>query len=266
MWNWNYTNVNNKFFKKWTPELAYVIGLFAADGHMSNYAVCGKKCVIFSNMTTDKDMLIKVANVCGYKNKVLDFKCGMSRIQFAGDFIWQFFTDLGFTHNKTKFINVPEQLFIRPYLYEHFIRGVFDGDGSVCVRKRRIHIYPDCNIVGHFNTINFIKNVYDYYSSFGPFSTIYRINYSGKNAVRFLNDIYKDSTIHMDRKYKKFLSVKNWETTCKRWTKEEKDFVVKHYETMYAKDIAKKLNRSSHAVSKCAKKLGIKRLHSNGKI
>lgn len=26
MWNWNYTNVNNKFFTKWSPELAFVKG------------------------------------------------------------------------------------------------------------------------------------------------------------------------------------------------------------------------------------------------
>jgi len=266
MWNWDYTNVDNAFFKKWSPELAYIIGLFVADGHISNYECGGKKNVSFSNQTIDRDMLVKVADVCGYKNKVLDFKCGMSRIQFAGDFIWQFFTDLGFDNNKTRFVDIPKQLLNRQDLYGHFIRGVFDGDGSVCVRKRRIYVYPDCNIVGHFNTINFIKNIYNCYNRFYPFSTIYRVDYSGENAVKFLNVIYKDSTIHMDRKYKKFLSIKNWKTTCRRWTKEEKNFVIKNYIKMHAKDISEKLNRSSQAVSDCANRLGIKRLHSNGKI
>lgn len=266
MWNWGYTNVNNAFFKEWTPELAYIIGLFVADGHMSNYTVGGKKNVSFSNQTIDKDMLIKIAGVCGYKNKVLDFKCGMSRIRFAGDFIWQFFTDLGFDNNKTKFVYIPKQIVDRPHLYNHFIRGIFDGDGSVYVKTGGTFLYPACNIVGHSNTINFIKGVYGYYNTFGPHVTIHRIDYSGENAVRFLNDIYKNSTINMDRKYKKFLSVKNWETTCKRWAEEEKDFVVKNYRIMYAKDIAKKLDRSPRAIFDCAKRLGIKRIHPNGKI
>lgn len=266
MWNWDYTNVDNSFFKQWTPELAYIIGLFIADGHMSNYKRCGKKNVIFSNITSDRDMLVKVAEACGYKNKVLDSKNGMSRIQFAGDFIWQFFTGLGFDNNKTKFVDVPKQIFNRPRLYSHFIRGIFDGDGSVCVRKRRLFVYPDCNIVGHFNTVNFIKNVYGYYNTFGPHSTIHRITYSGANAVRFLNGIYQDSTIHMNRKYKKFLSVKDWETTCRRWTEEEKNFIIDNYRSMYAKDMSEKLNRSSQAISDCAQRMGIKRLHPNGKI
>lgn len=266
MWNWDYTNVNNKFFEKWTPELAYVVGLFIADGHMSNYKRSGKKNVIFSNMTPDRDMLIKVAEVCDYKNEVLDFKNGMSRIQFAGDFIWQFFTDLGFNNNKTKFVEIPKQLLIRPHLYNHLIRGIFDGDGSVVVRKRRIFVYPACNVVGHLNTINFIKNTYSYYNTFDTHSSIYRITYDGENAVRFLNDIYKHSTIHMDRKYEKFLSVKEWKTTCRRWTEEEKDFVIKNYVNTYAKDISKKLNRSPRAIIDFANKLGIRRPYSNGKI
>lgn len=45
MWNWNYTNVNNDFFKNWSPELAYVIGLFLADGTISDYEKYGKKYV-----------------------------------------------------------------------------------------------------------------------------------------------------------------------------------------------------------------------------
>lgn len=42
MWNWNYTNVNNQFFKGWPPELAYIVGLFIADGGISEFD-CARK-------------------------------------------------------------------------------------------------------------------------------------------------------------------------------------------------------------------------------
>lgn len=38
MRDWSkYSNVDMKFFNHWTPELIYVIGLFIADGSLSNY-------------------------------------------------------------------------------------------------------------------------------------------------------------------------------------------------------------------------------------
>ncbi|MBI5005303.1 MAG: hypothetical protein HZC03_01735 [Candidatus Lloydbacteria bacterium] len=29
-----YKHVNKRFFKKWTPQMAYILGFFAADGSM----------------------------------------------------------------------------------------------------------------------------------------------------------------------------------------------------------------------------------------
>lgn len=266
MWNWDYTNVNNDFFRVWTPELAYIVGLFLADGSISDYEKSGKKKVTFSNVTTDRDMLEKIAHICGYKNKVLDFKIGMSRVQFAGDFIWRFFTDLGFDNNKTYNAKIPAQLLDKPELYSHLIRGMLDGDGSICVRNRRIHIYPDANIVGTQTVVSFVSDIYPFFNTCGPHKAIYRVTYSGENAVKFLNEIYNDSSIHMDRKYNEYLRIKDWKTTCKRWTKEEKDFLKKNYSTMYAKDIEKVLDRSFSGIVTRARKMGLKRQHVNGKI
>jgi len=266
MWNWNYTNVNNDFFKKWSSELAYVVGLFITDGSISNYEKSGKKKVSFSNQTSDKDMLEKVASICGYKNEVIDFKCGMSRVQFAGDFIWRFFTDLGFDNHKTYNAKIPKQLIDKPELYSHLIRGMLDGDGSLVVRSRRKFVYPDVNIVGTQEIVDFVADVYPFFNTYKPHRMIYRVTYSGANAVKFLNKIYKDSTIYMDRKYNEYLKIKNWKTTCKRWTKEEKDFITNNYSTMYARDMEKILDRNFSSIVCCARRLGLKRTHSNGKI
>jgi len=266
MWNWDYTNVNNNFFETWSPELAYIIGLFIADGHISDYENCGKKNVTFSNNIIDVDMIEKIANVTGYKNKILKFKSGMCRVRFSGNFVWEFFKNLGFDNHKTTTAQIPAQLLNVSELHPHLIRGIFDGDGSVSIRSRRVDIYPSVNIVGTQSVIDFISSVYTFYNSKGIHKSVYRINYEGKNAVQFMNNIYNASTIHMDRKYDKFLRVKDWETTCERWSIEDKLFVTKNYHKMYAKDISKLIGRTSAAICSFATAHGLDRLHSNGKI
>lgn len=266
MWNWDYTNVNNNFFEVWSPELAYIIGLFIADGYISDYENCGKKNVVFSNNVIDIDMIEKIANVVGYKNRILKFKSGMCRIQLSGNFVWKFFKDLGFDNHKTTTSKIPEQLLNAQELHPHLIRGIFDGDGSVSIRNRKMGIYPSVNIVGTYAVIEFVSSVYTFYNSKGPHKNVYRINYEGKNAVQFMNHIYNTSSIHMNRKYDKFLQAKNWKTPCERWSTEDKLFVVENYHKMYAKDISKIIGRTSAAVRSFATSHGLDRLHSNGKI
>lgn len=266
MWNWDYTNINDNFFNTWSPELAYIIGLFIADGHISDYEKSGKRKVTFSNQTIDKDMLEKIAKICGYKNNILDFKSGMSRIQFAGKFIWEFFSGLGFDNHKTHNAKIPERLIDIPKLHPHLIRGLLDGDGSINIKDRKMNIYPEAYIVGTKDVVDFVATVYPFFNTNRPHKSIHRITYSGKNAVEFLNEIYEDSTIHMDRKYHKYIKIKNWESTCKRWTKEEKNFITLNYSTMYAKDMENILERSYSGIVSCARNLGLKRSHPNGKI
>jgi len=271
MWNWNYTNVNNNFFNKWSPELAYIVGFFLADGSISNYDKCGKYTIRLQ--CNDKDIIEKMANVCGYKNKIMEIKykyknrnnCGY-RIAFAGKFIWDFFTKLGFDNNKTHNARVPKQL---PNKFiNHFIRGVFDGDGSLCIRNRTTKVYPNINIVGTENIIVFISKCFKNYNNFYKCkqSIVWRIDYNGSNARDFLNYMYKDSTIHMDRKYKDYLRVRDWKSSCVRWTKKETSFIRENYTTMYVKDMTKILNRSCSSIVTKAERLGIKRTLPNGKI
>jgi len=266
MWNWNYTNVNNEFFKEWSNELAYVIGFFFADGSISNYEKYGKKYVQFA--CNDKDIIQKIADVCGYKNKVLTFKNGLSRISFAGDFIWNFFNSLGFDNNKTYNAKVPVDIIKRQCLHNHFIRGVFDGDGSLCTNKKSGRRYPSVNIIGTENLIRFIAKEAPTFNGFYKckHSIAWRINYNGYKALSFLNYIYGNSNIYMDRKYTKYRHVKNWESSCVRWSKEEIKVITEKYRTTYAKDLSVTLNRSILSIVSKANKLGLKRFYSNGKI
>jgi len=48
---------NEDFFKKWSPEMAYVLGFFAADGNMLK----NRRGAHFMEFTsTDKDIIVKI--------------------------------------------------------------------------------------------------------------------------------------------------------------------------------------------------------------
>jgi intein-encoded DNA endonuclease-like protein len=112
---------------------------------------------------------------------------------------------------KTFKIKFPD--FIENELIRHFIRGYFDGDGCIYnPEKRDVHI----SILGNIQFItalqnHFIKilnvNEVKLHQRF-KHSECYTLSYHGLNLpLKVLNYLYKDSTIYLDRKYKKYLSI-----------------------------------------------------------
>lgn len=267
MWNWNYINVNNDFFDKWTPELAYVIGFFIADGSISNYNVCGRYSVKFQ--CNDLDVIEKISKVSGYKNdimciKYIGYKIGY-RISMAGKYVWQFFTDLGFDNNKTYNAMVPKSL--PSELNNHLIRGIFDGDGSVCLRNR-VSKYPQINVVGTKDVVDFVASSLNFYNNVHKHRSIWRVNFNGDNAVLFMKKIYKDSSIHMDRKFDIYTRCvfSEYNNSAVRWSIEDIELLKKFYPTMYSKDLSHIFNRSQSAIVSKARRLNIRRPYSNGKV
>jgi len=122
--------INENFFKKWTPEMAYVLGFFAADGCMLK----NKRGAHFIEFQiTDKDLLIKIQKLLGSNHKISTREkkenCKTRyRLQIGSKIIFSDLLGLGLTPRKSntiKFPNIPNEYF------SHFTRGYFDGDGNV---------------------------------------------------------------------------------------------------------------------------------------
>lgn len=269
MRDWSsYTNVDMNFFEKWSPELAYVVGFFLADGHLSNYDKRKRYSVIFNN--TDKDVIEKIAVVCDYKGKIYSIhdkrggKNGgyktMYRIDFSGRRVWKFFRRLGFDSNKSQTAYVPIQ--IPEYLYSHFIRGVFDGDGGIIIKRGVYTIHGTVDIAGTKKVVEFISRAVIHYNvvRFDKKCNVYHITYCGRNAIEFLEFIYKNSKIHMDRKYKVYMEFSNGPRMFTEWIHEEIDFLKTNYNSpMPINDIAAYLGRSYNAVTLKAERIGLRR-------
>jgi intein-encoded DNA endonuclease-like protein len=124
--------VNKDFFKKWTPEMAYVLGFFAADGNVMENKRGGH---FFSLQITDKDIVYKIRELLE-SNHTIGVRVGVGnektkyRLQIGSKEMCVDLRNLGMEEQKTYTMalpSVPEK-----YLFD-FVRGYFDGDGNVWV-------------------------------------------------------------------------------------------------------------------------------------
>lgn len=127
-----YRKKDENFFRKWTSEMAYVLGFFVADGYM----IKNKRGACFVDFTsTDRIILEKIRKVLGSNLKISvrkrreDWK-PIYRIQIGSKKIHSDLSDLGITQNKSKTVVMPK---VPNNLFSHFVRGYFDGDGHVYV-------------------------------------------------------------------------------------------------------------------------------------
>lgn len=126
---------NKDFFKKWTPEMAYVLGFLFADGYVFKNL---RGSCFFCFCSTDKEIIIKIRNVLQSNHKigVRERKNGWKTcyvLQIGSkDIFNNLKREFGIIQNKSlviKFPKVPKEFF------GDFLRGYFDGDGSVNLGK-----------------------------------------------------------------------------------------------------------------------------------
>ena len=101
--------INKDFFKKWTHEMAYILGFFAADGYITVNRRGGQ---YWCFQITDKELLerIKKSIKSGHKisvrpgsgNNQTIYRLQIGSIEMCNDL-----RELGFGERKTKCLTVP---------------------------------------------------------------------------------------------------------------------------------------------------------------
>ncbi len=201
-------DINENFFSSWSPEMAYVLGLIITDG-------CISKTSVISLSMNDKELLEKVKKVMGSAHNITPSKHqkGLYYYHFAREKLVKDLEKLCVVPRKSlivKFPGVPEA-----YL-PNFIRGVFDGDGSVFYDKRRPQFPLRSKFVS--GSKDFIIGLQKSLELLGmPKRTIYAQRtkngwsymfiYDHRNSIKLFNILYKsaENGLFLDRKYKRFL-------------------------------------------------------------
>lgn len=122
--------LNQDFFKTWSPEMAYVLGYFAADGSMLKNNRGGH---FIEFTSTDKVLLEHVQNAVDSNHRVAIRERGGNcktayRLQIGSVTWYKDLVLLGFTQHKSTNLKFPA---IPKKYISHFVRGYFDGDGCV---------------------------------------------------------------------------------------------------------------------------------------
>ena len=213
----NIYNVDETFFQKInTEEKSYVLGWWYSDG---NVMPTGK--IRISIAEYDKGILEKIAEIMKYDGplfykikegkRVPQWEFRLNRQVLAKQLI-----SLGCFPNKSLKLKFPTKEQVPDELLKHFIRGYFDGDGSITLKKDK---YPSICIAGSYDFIYGLKdklpceitNIYQRYKNRPTPQDSAQQLFIGKNQeiIKFLHWIYDGATIYLDRKYKKVQQVLN---------------------------------------------------------
>ena len=205
--------IDFNFFKKINNEFkAYFLGLAYADGNLS------RNCIDISLVYTDRQILEDISKVI-YGKVILSErkskKVVLNSYVYNNKKQYRFIitcksiaNDLkkhGLIENKTFTIRMPK---LKKELLRHFIRGYMDGDGCIFIDKNnsthKIHIISNQNFCNDIkNVINNVLNISSYVNN--KKGDVFSFDIYGKlQVLTFLDWIYKDCTIKLNRKFDKY--------------------------------------------------------------
>ena len=198
-----------------TEEKAYILGLLYADG----YNQTERNSVSLGLKEDDKEILEKMTeliqptkpllclNLSNARKRVgFENAQNQYRLVIANKHISERLVELGCGKAKTHNLIFPTEEQVPSHLIRHFIRGYFDGDGSVSGDKQK-----QISFVG---TVNFLKPLQQILMEELGFSEtkldrrhkerdneIRSLRYCGINqCIKFRDWLYEDVTIFLKRK------------------------------------------------------------------
>lgn len=211
--------INSNFFKKWTPEMAYILGLIGADGNICH---SGRSHVLHL-ACDDRDIIEKIKPILSYNGPVHQKMRNNGKISYSiricDQIIFNDLLKLGVTERKSLTFTPPK---MHKKLIRHFIRGYFDGDGSVYLNNRPfksklgVAIYSASRPMIDFlyqRLKSLLKNSYNgtiRMSLSHQKTPYYCIGFGQKSSSKFFTYMYKDANLYIDRKYKKFIEGLNY--------------------------------------------------------
>lgn len=220
----NRYKLNEGFFEDIDNEhKAYILGLLYADGyvgdeHFNNIVLQLKDREIMEQIAKLLDFTgtIRKSTKGGFKNSKEGYV-----LNFSSEIMANSLRKIGLYPNKSLTLNdIPN---IPECLLRHFIRGYFDGDGSIILSKNcsyhkvagviKKYEYPSYTFMilgtkGFIQKIVIIMNLGHYIITNTKTEEIKCLRVCAKRDAQYLyNYLYDNSTIYLERKNSKWLEV-----------------------------------------------------------
>lgn len=190
-----------------TEEDAYWLGFIYADGCIQDLGTLSLEL-----KGSDVAHLQKFKKYCNWQNTVkvekASFNSTRARLAFSGK--GKELNALGVLPRKSLNLEFPSEDILKKELQVYFIRGYFDGDGCYYIYTPKKKTQKDthvCSILGTQQFLNTLRDICPISTnSFRTKGNLYVLAYNNLKADAFLDWVYKDSKIHLDRKYNKYLT------------------------------------------------------------
>jgi intein-encoded DNA endonuclease-like protein len=246
-------NLSNKriiYNFKWSPEMAYFVGWTAADGNLYHK---DNSYMIRININEDDGYIlhkmqkaIKAGKVRIINRKSYGKKYKQAFWGIYDKSLYEKLIKIGLTPNKSltlQWPNIPQEY------YRDFIRGFFDGDGSISFNKA-----PDYKgawrAVFYCASKDFIYKLKEVLKdevginsqNLNKYTSCYAYKFGRLDTIKLGKWMYYDDCLKLDRKYEKFQKAFKEQEKCEaRQTQRSKDLdILKQY---YGKISAKELRQ-----------------------
>lgn len=194
------SNVNHNYFNVIDSECkAYILGFIVGDGSLQFYK--GKGYLKIEIHQKDKDILEKISKEIDFKRGVSYNKRGSVYISVRSNEIFNDLVKIGVKPNKSN-VGLDSKVVCIGRLFWPFLRGLFDSDGTIGIYKG----YGRGGIVqGKANEkllfrIKEILETQNVFCSVSYDRSSLRLDFYKRELRELLINLYKDSTIFMDRK------------------------------------------------------------------
>jgi len=232
-------------------DTSYLIGLFQSDGTLYHQGKGNKGKAQIEISVKDEDIIHKIKEIIPYnygirkrtRNIIMKEKNYLHEsinITICNMDFRKFLEENGVPYGKkSKIIDVPnsDQLSRMDY-----IRGLFDGDGSLGFTKRG---FPFIGFVTESEKIkDYLLNFFSEITqkpkkenNRNQRDNLYNILMFKEDAIKFCELVYYEDCLSINRKYIIAKDIKNWNRPIdmkkidferKKWTKNDDDFILSH--------------------------------------
>ena len=204
-------HVDDNFFDNIdTEEKAYWLGFICADGYVAKNRVgIGLSAIDYNHLCKFKDLINSDTDIRKFtrdNKEYCDFR-------FTSQQMVKSLSKYSIVDNKTFKLDLSITLsFVPENLKRHFVRGYFDGDGTICQNSKTLQ--PAFNIILTEKNINPIMKEISLNTK--PIKDkrkkdSWTIQSSNKDYIKNLYDyFYTNCNIYLDRKYIKFTEIKKY--------------------------------------------------------
>ena len=203
--------VNDDYFDVQSSNMAYILGLWAADGNVHSK----ENRLDLELSSEDFEILEKIRDELRSERPIKIYQCAngytKNKLYFWSQKIKKVFAEYGIVPNKTYSTDFKPPYKLNKTYWIDYIRGFFDGDG--CVKKTN-------SLTFELNSINkdFILAIQKYFleeyqipltlSTTGDrHITMYRLYGYGNIAKSIFDILYTKDSLYLKRKYNKWLEL-----------------------------------------------------------